>query len=1386
MSFWKFNFNALAVDSIASILAGLPDSDSPAASAASVSASNATTSNHRNSDSTDSASSFSSLSQGPSSTRSGSVSSSGVGLTSPNGAASGGGAVAVVEPTIYDKTLDALLKSPDLLSEFKTGSNLKLQTFLARKDVVLRLGGWVVWGLGRATTLHPVPNGGLVSDDLPDGKVPDDFVHADDNDLVKIGMGGIPRRRDMDEMGVLEGGEPETEQEKEWALFPRLSTEILSSEASSLTDTLFNPSAVSTEPHTCPDAPSFLLPFWETLLGSTEIQLETRSAQVGYWTRVNATLLNGPRKQEVLANIMTIPHLLPRLLALLPYCSPLNDLLLILIRVSTAPSPLLSSIIPQSIRLLDPFAALGKEGHVAAEELLRGCLELGSAVPAMQSPQNGPGDPLGQQEIELEWRDNFLTRQIAEENTVRTLLDWVLPPSEASKRTVGQLQQRKSFMTAAIKDPDDPAESTPRMPDNAELSPDAPQKTADLRTSSLIASIAVFVELIRKNNSDFVEQHMLTWARKKEAEQIERERLEAEGAEFVDGSGHQNDGDDRGPSVVDLSAMLTTVSQRIHGLQRLVKSPRSAKGPIVSTVGRIEPVTLERFRVCEFYAELLHCSNMGLLNRPLGSAQLYDKDGHLAKGWQGADDLAEALQPTAPEDDYEYENYRFNKSGHSSSPTSPINVPRRQPASGISSPSVQGSLDSESGILTREEARELRDLIASAGGADDDEDSDSGNGGDGEDGDDDGTDPFDDPTDDEDLAAATSAISLDADLKTRAPPQDLLTDDQHLGRGGRDFVSRGEDTATTPSAPTMAPLPQMYSPRRPELPPGPMLKRAFLENDVIETMLDMFFRYHWNNLIHNVTFDLIQQIFHGRIDRGLDRQLAVSVFLDGRLIDRILEGHEANEQSERTHKRRLGYMGHMILIAEEIVKLFEHYQEEIYLVVEPHIPQPAWDRYVTTTLRETRDRDLSPLGGGVANHLHDTSSVTSALSDEDDEFPMNAVRALRAVEANSTNGPSPLGADDGQVAGGLFGAENKRATNAEIADASSHDQFSRYLANAIAGDRPDKFGSSDEEEDDDETGWVRSSGDARDRDFALGELERPPKQFGFDDRFEMAGKQVFRSSTEDSDDEGEWGAFTTSEVAPNAPSSATTKGNELFSDDFKPTVASSSATAVAAAVAGFGSSFVGSFTDSFASSPSVPSGDDDEDDFGDFEDASAPSITLPSMDDALNDFDFGEEGRRVESNAAAGNPDLDAPNSAAISPAFGAPRPGLLRRDTVEDGSAAFGGLSSPSSPTEEASPKDLTTPTSLSGRASSLSRASRDSISSPPVSPGLQADLATSEDEPLGHGMARSAHLTNEGMVEVVSEVDGRTIRVPADDIVLAHRRTSMDSTAERPEDLM
>jgi hypothetical protein len=164
MSFWKFNFTAPAVDSISSILAALPEPASPSSSSAS---------------------------------------------SDPPPALSS------ADLALYESTLDSLLATPDLLSEIKSGNNQRLTDFLARAEVVHRLGGWVVWGLGR-DLVDEVPNGGIIADDVEDGKVPDFVVAA--AEPKKVGMGGVPRRRNMDEMGVLEGETPETEQEKAWSV----------------------------------------------------------------------------------------------------------------------------------------------------------------------------------------------------------------------------------------------------------------------------------------------------------------------------------------------------------------------------------------------------------------------------------------------------------------------------------------------------------------------------------------------------------------------------------------------------------------------------------------------------------------------------------------------------------------------------------------------------------------------------------------------------------------------------------------------------------------------------------------------------------------------------------------------------------------------------------------------------------------------------------------------------------------------------------------------------------------------------------------------------------------------------------------------------------------
>jgi len=262
-------------------------------------------------------------------------------------------------------------------------------------------------------------------------------------------------------------------------------------------------------------------------------------------------------------------------------------------------------------------------------------------------------------------------------------------------------------------------------------------------------------------------------------------------------------------------------------------------GPISTSAGSITPLTLERFRICEFYAELLHCSNMSLLNRPSNSNRLYDAEGYLAQGWRAADDLADALTGPPPEEEEADRDARLpsTPSGPSDmsmdSTTGPIDVPSS--FSGISTPSGQGSLDSESGILTRAEAKELRDVVAAAATEDE------ANGGAIEE--DDEKDPFGDPEgsgSDTDLAEATGAINLDSDAKAEEP------DDAEEG-AEREVEKEAGEKAEVEDEDVPPPVPPKTPRRSPalplhSLPPGPMLKRRFIENRVIETMLVSRFR----------------------------------------------------------------------------------------------------------------------------------------------------------------------------------------------------------------------------------------------------------------------------------------------------------------------------------------------------------------------------------------------------------------------------------------------------------------------------------------------------------------------------------------------------------------
>ena len=113
-----------------------------------------------------------------------------------------------------------------------------------------------------------------------------------------------------------------------------------------------------------------------------------------------------------------------------------------------------------------------------------------------------------------------------------------------------------------------------------------------------------------------------------------------------------------------------------------------------------------------------------------------------------------------------------------------------------------------------------------------------------------------------------------------------------------------------------------------------------------------------------MVYDIVQQVFNGPMDRGYNRSLAIDLFQTGRITERIVEGQRRSDEAQAQKNMRLGYMGHLTLIAEEVVKFTERHPPEVLSqTVLDKVTSRQWNDYVENTLADTRERDNAILGG---------------------------------------------------------------------------------------------------------------------------------------------------------------------------------------------------------------------------------------------------------------------------------------------------------------------------------------------------------------------------------------------------------------------------------------
>ncbi|KAF2089476.1 SAPS-domain-containing protein [Saccharata proteae CBS 121410] len=840
-----------------------------------------------------------------------------------------------------DVTVEELLDESDLIQELKQ-QNSKLVEYLRDEKVLERLLQYVA-----APKNPPTPEEDNGGDGDGDGEGKDK-------------TGGFFKRRSRSKSIKSETGDSdENKDEKQRMKYAYVSCEILSSEVWSISEALLE------------NQPA-LRKFWQYLKQPAPLD----PVQAGYFTKVNESLLDR-KTEDMLEFFKSIENIVPDMLQHVD-CPSVMDLLLKIISLEKSEGGQgivdwlqAQNLIPGLLSFLTPEHSASTQ--TSAGDFLKAIITISANATTQDQSVIGP---------------NELTRQLVSEKCISTLVSQML--RGGNPLTVG---------------------------------------------------VGVVIEVIRKNNSDYDLENQ-TGPEPKSSDPIYLGTLLRRFAKHVpDFMALVNDPN----HVVTNSDGTTTIRKR---------ELKAAFGD------KIEPLGFDRFKTCELMAELLHCSNMALLNERGSEADVKrrDADRERLKAEGKLTSAKDSEDPSAINDEFgtSVDSHGFHHARAPSSespeevkrlevqnsckdedfeevaaseavpeegrhehyvekteigeplerspklpPRSPgneladfVNEPLSPRHSGLRNGPAETEPSHFTGPAEKADSPTSAGLTAQVGGlvlekSGDthmpDNASEGNEGNDGQGTNSDVNKPVSlltqqlNENSESHLSAAGDQLSPHADdkpaplfsKKSNEQPSDQDLDAPRATTDDGSEVTPIEDAGSSKSLllseqgdfnQSHGPLYEVDIDGSPVV--GDLLKMMFVEHHVVPTILDFFFRFPWNNFLHNVVYDVIQQVFNGQMDRGYNRNLAIDLFETGRVTERIMEGQQISDRAQNETNMRLGYMGHLTLIAEEVVKFTERHPPELLSqsVLEKVMDQ-SWIEYVEQTLAETRERDNAILGG---------------------------------------------------------------------------------------------------------------------------------------------------------------------------------------------------------------------------------------------------------------------------------------------------------------------------------------------------------------------------------------------------------------------------------------
>ncbi|XP_053518878.1 serine/threonine-protein phosphatase 6 regulatory subunit 3 isoform X12 [Artibeus jamaicensis] len=179
-----------------------------------------------------------------------------------------------------------------------------------------------------------------------------------------------------------------------------------------------------------------------------------------------------------------------------------------------------------------------------------------------------------------------------------------------------------------------------------------------------------------------------------------------------------------------------------------------------------------------------------------------------------------------------------------------------------------------------------------------------------------------------------------------------------------------------------------------------------MELNSIGVILDMFFKYTWNNFLHTQVEICIALILASPFedtenstiteqDSAGDNLLLKHLFQKCQLVERILDAWEMNERKQAEGGRRHGYMGHLTRMANCIVHSADKGPSSALvrqLVQDlPDDTRERWETFCTSSLGETNKRNTVDLFGFNDEKFADQDDIGNVSFDRvsDINFTLN-------------------------------------------------------------------------------------------------------------------------------------------------------------------------------------------------------------------------------------------------------------------------------------------------------------------------------------------------------------------------------------------------------------